>query len=93
MAHKQARIVPISRMEKVPMTPAQKLARMTPTMWDMLRSVECYGGGYIRSPDARELARLGFIEMIFPGANGWHSARLTQAGVEALERSRKRRGQ
>jgi len=67
---------------------------MTPTMWDMLRSVERYGGGYSRTPGTMEiLARLGFIQMApRPDANGFHSARLTEAGVEALERSRRRRG-
>ena len=77
------------------MTPAQELARMSPTMWDMLRSVERYGGGYSRTPERtlEILARLGFIETApRPDANGFYSARLTEAGVEALERSRRRRG-
>jgi len=37
------------QMEEVLRTPAIELAPMTPAMWDMLRSVECYGGGYSRN--------------------------------------------
>lgn len=74
------------------MTPAQELARMTPAMWDMLRSVDVYGGGYNRPPGTLEmLARSGFIEIgRRPDANGYFSARLTEAGVEALRRRRGR---
>jgi hypothetical protein len=54
-------------MKEVPMTPAQELelARMTTPMWDMLRSVERYEGGYSRTPERtlEILARRGFIEM------------------------------
>ena len=59
---------------------------MSPAMWDVLRSVKLYRGGYSRPPGTLEiLARRGFIEMApRPDANGFYSARLTAAGVEAL---------
>src|SRR5262245_6075434 len=71
------------------LTPEQVrvLAQMSPTMWDMLRSVKLYRGGYSRPPGTAEmLARSGFIEMTKPrpDADGFYSARLTEAGVEAL---------
>jgi hypothetical protein len=69
------------------------LAQMSPAMWDMLRSVKLYRGGYSRPPGTAEmLARSGFIEMTKrrPDADGFYSARLTEAGAEALARSRPR---
>src|SRR5215510_4384991 len=77
------------------LTPEQvrDLAQMSPAMWDMLRSVKLYRGGYSRPPGTAEmLARRGFIEMTKPrpDADGFYSARLTEAGVEALARSRPR---
>jgi hypothetical protein len=74
---------------------ARDLAQMSPAMWDMLRSVKLYRGGYSRSPGTAEmLARSGFIEMTKPrpDADGFYSARLTEAGVEALAPSWRRRG-
>jgi hypothetical protein len=59
----------------------------------MLRSVERYKGGYCRTTGLKILARCGLIEMEpRPDDNGFYRALLTEAGVEALERSRKRRG-
>jgi hypothetical protein len=54
-------------------------------MWDVLRSVKLYRGGYSRPPGTLEiLARRSFIEMApRPDANGFYSARLTAAVVEA----------
>jgi hypothetical protein len=79
------------------LTPEQvrDLAQMSAAMWDMLRSVKLYRGGYSRPPGTAEmLARSGFIEMTKPrpDAAGFYSARLTEAGVEALARSWRRRG-
>jgi hypothetical protein len=77
------------------LTPEQvrDLSQMSPAMWDMLRSVKLYRGGYSRPPGTAEmLARSGFIEMTKrrPDADGFYSARLTEAGAEALARSRPR---
>src|SRR5262245_12671222 len=80
------------------MTPAQEfeLKRLTPFMWEVLREVERLGpGGYSLTPKRtlEILSRRGFIEMApRPDADGYYSARLTEAGVEALERLRERRG-
>src|SRR5215510_8432925 len=79
------------------LTPEQvrDLAQMSPAMWDMLRSVKLYRGGYSRPPGTAEmLACSGFIEMTKrrPDADGFYSARLTEAGVGALVRWASRRG-
>jgi hypothetical protein len=78
------------------LTPEQvrDLAQMSDAMWDMLRSVKLYRGGYSRPPGTAEmLARSGFIEMTKPrpDAAGFYSAQ-TEAGVEALAGSWSRRG-
>src|SRR5262249_38874041 len=71
------------------LTPEQvrDLAQMSPAMWDMLRSVKLYRGGYSRPPETAEmLARRGFIEMTKPrpDADGFYSARGGDRGDHAL---------
>jgi hypothetical protein len=77
------------------MTPVQELElkRMTRVQWDTLRGVEAYGTvyGFAAKRVGGILHERGFIAMAErPGDDGFYSAKLTAAGVEALDRARRR---